>query len=271
MPKPPGLFRGIPVISLRSFLQLASCAVILIAAASLYAFQRQTDVFLLHSASELYPRYAGALSSPARLPADGAAADPGNILALQKLFDDFYVVKDGATDCSFVAALMLMLRRDPLYPFRIVRETPDGYAVHFPGLAATIAVTREDLRAHHENWKKTRQIYSRLWRGHIPDGLELLRAAYYNYQAQVGIRGHKGAVHGGGFPSQVMPRRVARNPSSRGWFVLVYRQGIVPPTRQPARDAREPGYPPRRGDVVHQRAAMVGSAHCSVSRVLLSR
>lgn len=155
----------------------------LLGAAALYHFQRQSIVFLRHTASAQYAPYA-------------LGANPG------ALFEDFYVVRDGATDCSFVAALMLMLHRDPSYGSRIVRETPDGYSVRFPALPRPVSVTREDLRQHQDNWDRTRDMYSRIWRGNIPLGLEVLRTAYYNYQAASGIRGRKGEVHDGGSPAQ---------------------------------------------------------------------
>jgi hypothetical protein len=169
----------------RRFVLLAACGGLVITAAGLYYFQRHSAVFLRHSASDLHTQYA------APRPEESS-----------ELFDDFYVVKDGATDCSFVAVLMLMLQRDPSYALVNVRETSEGYFVRFPVLPSPIYVSKEDVQAHHVSWEQTRDMYSRFWPGHIPAGLEILRTAYYNRQAETGLRGRKGDVHGGGLPDQ---------------------------------------------------------------------
>jgi hypothetical protein len=174
----------------RTVLGLASCGILIVGA---YFVHRQGDVVLRHSPSAIYERYATTRST---------GAWQGTSASLPRLFDDFYVAKDGATDCSFVAALMLLLRQDPAYPLRVVSESAEGYTVRFPALRKPIEVSREDLRLHHNNWEKTRPAYNKVWRGHIPAGLEVLRTAYYNHQAEVGIRGRRGEVHNGGFPSQ---------------------------------------------------------------------
>jgi hypothetical protein len=162
-----------------------ACGAFLAAAAGLHYYQRHSTIFFLHSASDLHAQYP--------LPRAKESS---------RLFDDFYVVKDGATDCSFVAVLMLMLQRDPTYGLVNVRETADGYYVRFPVLPAPVLVSKADVQAHHAHWEESRETYSRFWPGHIPAGLEILRTAYYNRQAEIGLRGRKGDVHGGGSPAQ---------------------------------------------------------------------
>ena len=166
--------RGVLLLGVASLLVASGCA---------YRFYRHSAIFLLHGASDLHARYPLAPTNPTP-------------------FDDFYVVKDGATDCSFVAVLMLMLQRDPAYASLILRETPEGYLVRFPALSGPLHVTRQDVRAHHDNWRRTREAYRWLWPGHVPPSLEILRAAYYDRQAEIGLRGRKSQVHEGGLPSQ---------------------------------------------------------------------
>ena len=187
---------------MRLFLILASSGAMAIFGIGAYRCTHNTDVFFLHSTSELGSRYAGPRSFRGSLPVDRMPVASGNMERLGGLFDGFYVVKDGATDCSFIAAFMLMLQRDPMYPSRILRETPDGFSVHFPAVPTPVMVTRGTLRAYQDNWTRTREGYRRLWGGHIPGGLHLLRCAYYVYQTQTGIRGGKGAVPYGGIPAR---------------------------------------------------------------------
>ena len=157
---------------------------------------------VIHSPNTLFKRFGTTALYTGFIPSDTMP-----VFSTQKkmeCFDsvqDFQIVKDGATDCSFVAAVMLLLRRDPLFLSRVIRKEADGtYNVMYSTMDQFVTVTRKDLTEFHESWKSTRTWYNTFFSGYLPVTLSILRCAYYRYQANTGIRCCQGTVHSGGVP-----------------------------------------------------------------------
>lgn len=166
---------------------------------------RQTTYFVRHSPSALFLQLDENPSTHAKgsIPADQIAVNPENKKKLASLFEPLYVVKDPRTDCSFTAAFMLMVLRDPNYPYRILSEKPGaGYEVGFPGLNYGIKVTPAEIDDHFHAIEKNRSLMRRFSKGYSPAGIEIIRSAYYKYQRLAGLRREESLVYGGGWPDK---------------------------------------------------------------------
>jgi hypothetical protein len=153
----------------------------------------------VQSPSKLFLRYNNRGEIKGWIPVDDLPVSPDRNGVNGEV--PFYVIKDGATDCSIVSVLMLLMKRDSLYIRRLVRNcTKSKYDVRFPGSDKTMTITDKELKSFQTRWDKTRPWYNRIINGNLPKALMLLRCAYYRLQAEKGIRCCRKSVHGGGFP-----------------------------------------------------------------------
>lgn len=118
------------------------------------------------------------------------------------VFKDLYVDNVMGTDCTFIAAFMLMVQHDPEYPYKIMRALDgEGYLVRFPGYDSTEAVAPRDLEKFLANSGGGKWRWQSLYRRHhVPLGIEILRSAYYDAQRRIGERPPEYRVYGGGHP-----------------------------------------------------------------------
>lgn len=157
---------------------------------------------VIRSPNALFTRFGTSASYAGFIPLDSLpVVSAPNETEFSGLPQDFYVVKDGATDCSFVSAVMLLLRRDPHFLSRVIRkEANETYRVLYSLMDQPVSVTQKDLEEFQGFWKSTRNWYNRILSGHLPAILTVLRCAYYHFQADLGIRCCIGMVHSGGVP-----------------------------------------------------------------------
>lgn len=143
-----------------------------------------------------------ARSRSSMLDTDYENLDGRNKNKLFSLFDPLYVVKGQATDCSFVSAFMLMVNHDPDYPYKILTFDGDSYSVKYPGLKEAIKVSEKELEKFYKTIEASQIGTNFKKMGYTPKGMEILRAAYYNYQRKKGLRPPQYKVYGGGQPIQ---------------------------------------------------------------------
>ena len=140
------------------------------------------------------------LPHSSKLTTDNIITIQQNKRKLYPLFNPLYVEEVPATDCSFTATFMLMYSHDPDYPFKIMLFKNGSYLVKYPGLDYSITVSQDQIKKFNhvlENKKSLRYFFNK---GHYPEGIKILRAAYYEYQRKTGQRTPEYSVYSGGIP-----------------------------------------------------------------------
>lgn len=143
-----------------------------------------------------------AISRISRLKTDYVNTDSRNKNKLASLFNPLYVVKGPATDCSFVSAFMLMVNHDPDYPYKILTSDGNSYSIKYPGLDESINLSEEELKRYYSQIESMKATGYKSEKGYTPEGVEILRAAYYDYQRKKWLRPPQYKVYGGGQPIQ---------------------------------------------------------------------
>ena len=169
------------------------------------------------------------VSLPSKLTTDRARIEPRDKNRLAPLFQPLYVVRGRATDCSFVSAFMLMVKHDPDYPYKILKSDGDGHIVNFPGLDAAIKVSKEARERFIGVIDRENAARHTANHGYTPPGMEILRAAYYDYQRNKGLRPPQYAVYTGGQPIQDL--MVLSGVDVGGEIVAVQGYTDIPPER----------------------------------------
>ncbi|MCK4705490.1 MAG: hypothetical protein KAT90_08430 [Gammaproteobacteria bacterium] len=170
-----------------------------------------------------------AVSRSHKLTTGHVKAGSPNENKLTSLFYPLYVEKGPATDCSFVSAFMLMVKHDPDYPYKILRTDGDVYFINYPGLDTEIKISKSDLERFYgvvESKKTWRYFFKE---GYIPPGMEILRAAYYDYQRMMGLRPPQYSVYTGGKPIQDL--MILSGIEIGGKIVAVQGYSDIPPER----------------------------------------